>query len=74
MRKGREVAPHRDLRNRKRFRKLRNLNGISRLEQPKDVLLAFVLGESLRVSPVADSAATLRPSRSQVKTSVLLSI
>ena len=45
-----EVAAHRDLRNRKRFRKFRNLNGIARVEQPEDVLHPLVLRKTVHVT------------------------
>ena len=38
-----EVAPDRDFRNRERFRKFRNVNGIARLEHPQDLLHPLVL-------------------------------
>ena len=38
-----QIAAHRNLGNRKCFRKFRNLNGIARLEQAEDVLHPLVL-------------------------------
>ena len=43
-----EVAAHRDLGNRKRFRKFRNVNGVARLEHLQHLLHALVLARDSR--------------------------
>ena len=67
-----EVAAHRHLRNRKRFRKFRNLNGIARLEQPEHVLHALADCERLRRSLVSLDGA--RPYARRTRKSMTLRI
>ena len=51
-----EIAPDRDLRDGKRFRKFRNLNVIARLEQPQHVLHALGLREIREDRPIVVDA------------------
>ena len=49
----REVAPDRDLRNRERFRKFRNVDGVTRLEHPQDLLHPLLLRQIGHVGATA---------------------